>query len=373
MRRAHKASLDRALAINVAALALYAVAATAPFLSLNLYGRTQDTTLATLPEAFTPQGMPELSVLVLATTVLAPLLKLLATLYVLVGLRNDTPHPRLARVARWRTWLTPWSMIEVFLLGAFVAYTRLTALAYVQVGPALYALGLLMLATVAADALLDEDEMWDAISPTPDEPSGPAHLPLVACRSCGLVSHAAEGTACSRCRARLYHRKANPMGRTVALLLTGAVLYLPANIYPVMTIIQLGQGGPHTILGGAIELLQAGSWPLALLVFVASVLVPVLKLVGLGLLVLLARRRSVKRLRSRTRMFQLLEWIGRWSMIDVFMLAVLVALVQSGALATVIPGLGAVCFSAVVVTTMLAASAFDPRLMWDAAEPLSQK
>ena len=155
LRRRRTASLERALAVSLAALVMYVVAATTPFLTLDIRGLLRQTTMAGLPESFTPLGMPELTVLVLATTLLAPLLKLLATVYVLVGLRLGASRRSLAVVARWRAMLAPWAMIEVFLLGAFVAYTRLIAMAHVDVGPALYALGLLMLAMVATDALLD--------------------------------------------------------------------------------------------------------------------------------------------------------------------------------------------------------------------------
>ena len=158
------------------------------------------------------------------------------------------------------------------------------------------------------------------------------------------------------------------VARTWALLATAAVLYVPANVYPVMTVIRLARGHPSTILGGVQELIEYRMWPLAALVFVASVLVPVLKLVGLGLLLILTQRRSPARLVDRTRLFRLVDFVGRWSMIDVFMLAVLTALVRMGVIGSVTPGWGAVAFGAVVVTTMLAAISFDPRVAWDEAE-----
>jgi paraquat-inducible protein A len=145
------------------------------------------------------------------------------------------------------------------------------------------------------------------------------------------------------------------------------VLYIPANILPVMTVVRLGRGEPDTILSGVWALAAAGMWPLALLVFFASITVPVLKLAALAWLVLSTRAGSAARLRERTRLFRIVDAIGRWSMIDVFMVAILTAIVRLGALASVTPGPGVVAFCAVVMLTMVAAECFDPRLMWDRA------
>ena len=134
-----------------------------------------------------------------------------------------------------------------------------------------------------------------------------------------------------------------------------------------LTTVRLGRSTPSTILGGAQELLDAGMWPLALLVFVASIMVPMFKLLSLTLMLVMTHRHSGWRLHDRTRLFRLVDFIGRWSMIDVFMLSTLVGLVQAGVIATIHPGVGAICFGSVVVLTMIAAACFDPRLMWDAA------
>ncbi len=153
-----------------------------------------------------------------------------------------------------------------------------------------------------------------------------------------------------------------------ALLIAAAVLYIPANTLPILTVIQFGKGAPSTILGGVVELADAGQWPLAALVFIASVSVPVLKLFGLAYLLISTQRRARGHLAQRTRLYKVVEAVGRWSMLDVFMISIITALVQAGELATITPGLGALSFCAVVILTMLAASNFDPRLMWDAAQ-----
>jgi paraquat-inducible protein A len=150
------------------------------------------------------------------------------------------------------------------------------------------------------------------------------------------------------------------------------MLYIPANIYPVLTVVRLGAGQPSTILGGVRELLELGMWPLAALVFFASVVVPVLKLVGLGILLISTQMGTDWALNDRIVLYRIVEAIGRWSMIDIFMESILVALVQFGQLASVYPGPGAVAFAAVVILTMLAARSFDPRLMWDNARPRAE-
>jgi len=151
------------------------------------------------------------------------------------------------------------------------------------------------------------------------------------------------------------------------LCIAAAILYIPANVLAVMTFTQLGSGSPHTIIGGAEELLAAGLWPLALLVFLASIAVPCMKLMGLILLMVTTQRRSAWQLPQRTVIYRIVNIIGRWSMIDIFMESILIALVQFGMVITIGPGYGAVAFCGVVILTMIAAEGFDPRLMWDAA------
>ena len=368
LRRRRRDALGTTLAFSVTGLMLFAFAVTSPLLGLRVAGQYRDTTLAALPGAFEEQGIWQLATVILLTTLLAPLLKLGLTAGVLIGLRMEVSPSALAAMERWRKRLTPWAMIEVFLLGAFVAYTRLVALAEVQVGLALYVLGALMLTVVATDAWLDEHALWEAIGRRrrcAHSPMGAG--PLIGCDSCGRVSRRSQGALCPRCNMPLRARKPDSIARCWALVAAAAVLYVPANLLPILTLIRFGRGQPSTIIGGVQELIEYRMWPLALLVFGASVLVPVLKLLSLATLLISTQRHATGRLRDRTRLYRIVDVIGRWSMIDVFMLSVLVALVRMGLLASVIPGLGAVCFAAVVILTMLAAFSFDPRLMTDAA------
>jgi paraquat-inducible protein A len=197
-----------------------------------------------------------------------------------------------------------------------------------------------------------------------------ARLGLMACHVCELVSRppaGAEAARCPRCGAHLHSRKPNAVARTWALLIAAAILYLPANIEPVMITSSFLGTQADTILSGVAYLWNSGSWPLAMLVFLASILVPLLKLFALSYLAASVQFRSPARRLQRTRLYRLLEFIGRWSMLDVFVVMVLAALVNMGALANIQAGAGAMFFGGVVVLTMIASMSFDPRLIWDSA------
>jgi len=194
-------------------------------------------------------------------------------------------------------------------------------------------------------------------------------LGLTGCHVCGLVLRGSGGELhCPRCHSALHPRKPDSIARTWALLITAVILYIPANLLPVMRTAYLGNESADTIMSGVVYFLLHGDWPLALIIFVASVLVPLLKIISLVYLLISVQRRSRIRHRERTLLYRVTELIGRWSMVDVFVVAVLVALVQMGNLATVYPGLGASAFAGVVILTMLAAQSFDPRLIWDHQE-----
>lgn len=363
-------SLQRSLALVLTGLILLVLATTTPFMSLNIEGRFQQATLITGVLVLWNDGLWPLAAVVLLTTVVAPLLTLGALCYVLLGLRLPRPPRDVPLVFRWLEFLHPWSMIEVYLLGVFVAYVKLVAFATVDVGIACYALGFLMLIMVAIDFELCPELVWQAMErrglaqPPPSRGGGALRL----CESCGLTAPVGEHeAACPRCGATRHRRKPGSVTRTWALVITAMILYVPANLYPVMTVVMFGQGEPTTILGGVQELLASGMWPLALLVFFASITVPALKILGLIVLLLTTQRGSRWRLRDRTVLYRIVESVGRWSMIDIFMLSILAGLVQLGAIATIEPGVGAISFCAVVIITMFAAATFDPRLMWDSA------
>jgi len=197
-----------------------------------------------------------------------------------------------------------------------------------------------------------------------------AGVSLVGCHICGKLCNMKKipkgyKARCPRCGAKLHSRKPNSLHRTWALVITAFILYIPANIYPVMTVFYFKRGEPDTIISGVVALYDEGLWVIAIIVFLASVFVPLVKLLGLSFLLLSIQFKWEWRPRQRTIMYRSIETIGRWSMLDVFMVSILVALVKLGLFAEVDPGPGITAFAAVVVITIFAAMSFDPRLIWD--------
>jgi paraquat-inducible protein A len=195
-----------------------------------------------------------------------------------------------------------------------------------------------------------------------------ARIGLVACHACGRVSQHMPSVSpqrCLRCGSALHRRNPDSLTRTWALLIAAALLYIPANLLPVMRTTSLVGAEDDTIMSGVVYFWTSGSWPLAIVVFVASILVPMLKLSVLALLVTTAQRRSAWRPEQRIKLYRLVERIGRWSMLDVFVVTLTVALVRFKSLAEITAGPGAIAFGSVVILTMLASMQFDPRLIWD--------
>lgn len=194
-------------------------------------------------------------------------------------------------------------------------------------------------------------------------------LGLLVCTRCRATVRGIgeQQSLCPRCEAPLFARRPHSLSTTAALVITAAVLYIPANLLPVMRTHEILSDEDDTILSGVISLAHQGSWPIALLVFFASIVVPLLKLVALGDILFAIWRGRVRNPRQRSRLFRLVEFVGRWSMLDVFALSLLASLVQIQSLAIVQVRPGVFAFAAVVVLTMLAAQSFDERLLWDAA------
>lgn len=195
-------------------------------------------------------------------------------------------------------------------------------------------------------------------------------LGLAACHGCGLLSHPGghHHARCPRCGAPLHLRKTDSIARTWAFIIAAAILYIPANLLPIMETSSLFGAQADTIMSGVVYLWISGSWHLALVVFIASILVPLAKLFSLIILVVSVQRRSRWQPLQRAKLYRMVELVGKWSMLDVYVVTMLAALVQLNALATIKPAAGALAFGAVVVMTMFAAMSFDPRLIWDSME-----
>jgi len=187
---------------------------------------------------------------------------------------------------------------------------------------------------------------------------------LLLCHHCGKTQDMTH-SRCERCDSRVHIRYENSIQKTWAYLITALVLYLPANLLPIMSTTLVGKTSSNTILSGIVVLWEHGSYPIALIIFIASVLVPIAKLLVLCWLCYMVQHKSAVLLRERTLLYRITEFIGRWSMIDIFVVAILVSLVHLGKLMTIYPGPAALSFAGMVIATMLAANSFDPRLIWD--------
>ena len=200
-----------------------------------------------------------------------------------------------------------------------------------------------------------------------------ASASLLSCHSCNLLSkmsgsHGHAHALCPRCGAPLHQRKTNSLTRTWALVIAAFIFYIPANVLPITVVTSLGKTQADTIMSGVLYFMLTGMWPIALVIFVASVAVPLIKLFVLSFLLISVQRKWKWRPKDRTRLYRIAEAVGRWSMVDIFVVTILVALVKLGGLATIDAGPAASYFAAVVVTTIFAAMSFDPRLIWDVME-----
>jgi paraquat-inducible protein A len=376
LRKARRHPLEHTLALAVAALILLAVMCLTNLMTVRSSGMEHHAGILSGPLELMRRHMSGLAIVVIFVTILAPLGKLVGTIYVLLRIHEATPPRHVRRVFAFVERLSTWSMLEVFVLGVFVAYVKLGDLVKIDLDTGVYALLALTFVLVWADGALDREAVWDRFDA--DRVRDASNLALrtghvspgsVGCETCTLVVVPDEpGADCPRCGSALHARKPDSVAWTWSLVIAAAVLYVPANIYPVLTVMQLDRGEPSTILGGVRELVQSEMYPLAALVFFASIAVPMLKLCGLAVMLISVQIGHTKWLRDRTRLYHVIHWIGRWSMIDIFMEALLGALVQFGGIVTIEPGIGAVAFCAVVILTIFAAETFDPRIMWDVAE-----
>jgi paraquat-inducible protein A len=356
--------VESPLALAGGALLLLLAAIAWPLMTVSSLGAARESWVHTCVSALWDQGFLSLASLVATFTVALPCVYLLMLIWVLLALRFGFGGP-LGSLFRWVQHLRPWMMIEVYLVGCFVAYSRIKVVASIEIGVGGWCLlgaSLLFLLTLTQ---LDERTVWESL---PVDAAIGKGNETIACTVCDLiVTAAADGGHCPRCAATLHVRKPDAIRRTTALVITGFLLYVPANVIPVLTTVRLGRSDENTILSGVLELVHNDLWPLAIIVFSASIILPLLKLCGLSWMLIATHLRSRRLLVGRTRFYRMIDLVGRWSNIDVFAVSVLIAALRFGALTEVHAGTGLVAFAAVVIITMVATSVFDTRLMWDAA------
>ncbi|ARP86230.1 paraquat-inducible protein A [Bordetella genomosp. 9] len=363
------------LALALAALIVFLISNAYPVAIMRVQGMVQQ---ASLPQAILVtwrQGHEAVAAMAGLAGFGLPLLQLLLLVWTLYPLALGARPAGFTTATRLLGMLAPWSMVPVFLLGVLVAVVKLAGMASVSPGVGLGGFALLtvlltMLGRLSPHMLWHFAEHAGVVPSHTAEPA-PGEA-LTSCAVCAQVQAlpAADPEAqhqCVRCGSPVHLRKPDHLARTWALLIAASILYIPANVLPVMNIDSLLGDSAHTILGGVIELWQTGSWDIAVIVFVASVMVPLTKLLALAVLAIRVGRGDTANLRQRTRLYRMVEFIGQWSMLDVFVVILLSALAQFQGLMDISAGAGAGAFGMVVILTMLAAMSFDPRRGWDAA------
>jgi len=371
--------IQKTLAWALAAAIMLALVFAFDFLSFSTRGIGHTMSFVDAAGSLLDYDYPSLAILLLATTVGLPAFYLFVLIYLCVGVRAGTRLPGAIALARMLRPLEPWLMSDVFIVGVLVALIKIVSLADIHIGPSFVAFCVYSLLLIRTFSLVDWITLWDGIAPHPVSPedfgrtlnyqlSGRRQA-LMVCHACDTPFALNRAHRCPRCGKRHVSHGVDRLQLTWALLVAALILYIPANVYPILSTVTLGDAEPQTIIGGVVGLVAHGSWPIALVIFVASIVVPISKIVAMAWLCLAAQNGWYANALDKTRLYRVTEKIGRWSMIDVFVVAILGSLVQAGALMAIHPGPAALSFAAVVILTMVAALTFDTRLLWQAAEP----
>ena len=385
-------SLDRTLALTCAAAIALIIANVSPLMGLSVSGRQTSTTILGGAIEMWLRGEPITAMIVVFCALVAPAIHIGIMSTIPLAVRR-TPAPYwVGTLLRWSEWHQPWAMVEVMMLGILVALIKIAELATVIPGIGMFAAGALVALIAAMTVSFDPREVWQRVEWVGGEmppglsgsrSAGPTEsasihtgmltgitLGLVSCESCGLLSRPVdinEPGQCPRCGAELALRKHNAIQRTWAFIIAALICFIPANLLPVMVSTTLVGSEDDTIISGVVLLYKTGSWHLALIVLIASIVIPLAKIMALAYLLVTVQRRSIKEQHERLKLYRLVEFVGRWSMLDVFVITFTVALIQLQPLMSIKPGAGVLFFAAVVVLTMIGAENFDPRLIWDSS------
>jgi paraquat-inducible protein A len=376
LARRHLHPVQRSIALATTALLCLLIAVAFPFISMDTNGLDTQIELPQTAITLVDVHQPIVALIVSCTAILLPALYLIGVILMQANILRRVPRAYSDVIARLFSRLHPWMMADVFMITTLVSLVKLTEIGEIRLGASFWAYCVFAILLLMTTRSVDIDWLWFRLAgePPPDTHihcgQSAAEQHATGCTTCGLVNalpntEVESSHDCIRCGSTLHMRKPKSLEYTWALLLTAVILYIPANAYPMMITTSLGQTHASTIIGGMLELWQHGSEPIAVVIFVASVLVPIIKVLILVLLSWLAQHPGPLNAQQKTRLYRLTELIGRWSMVDVFVVAIMVALIQSGNLMSVFPGPAALAFCAVVITTMLAAMTFDPRLLWD--------
>ncbi|MGK3112264.1 membrane integrity-associated transporter subunit PqiA [Candidatus Pantoea formicae] len=359
-----------------AALFMLVLANLFPFITMHVAGLSSQISLPEIPKVMDREDYRSLATLFLLFVQGIPAFCMLSI--ILLVNRVRMPHSLRLGLARILFHLRSWGMAEIFMAGVLVSFVKLMAYGEIGLGISFWPWCLFCLLQLRAFQCVDRRWMWQSIDPLPPLPmvpiAGTSGLKqgLRSCPCCTAILPVAQ-VDCPRCGVTAQPRRKHSLQWTLALLITSVMLYIPSNIMPIMVTETLGSQYPSNIMAGVILLWSDGSWPVALVIFIASIMVPSLKMLAIAWLCWHASGRGQRDDEKMHLVYEVVEFVGRWSMIDVFVIAVLSALVRMGRLMSVYPAPGALLFAMVVILTMFAAMTFDPRLIWDRLRETERK
>ncbi|HTH62929.1 MAG TPA: paraquat-inducible protein A [Paraburkholderia sp.] len=356
-------STQAALACTATTFILLLPANFAPLMTVQILGTQHSSVLASGIAAMWDDGWVLLALLLGMFGIVLPFVRFGGLALVLAAVYAGRRFKGIGWLFRWTLALDVWAMPDVYLVGCFVGYARVTQDLTGRIGAGGYCFIAAALLSMVTRALLDRRTVWRAIAPE-REPAGDG--PVVSCLACDLVQPASQvGHRCPRCGLKLNTRKTDALVRASALSLAALVLTVPANLYPMTASTQFGRHMSHRIIDGVYQLFHVGLWPFGILIFCTSIVIPVAKVAGMAWFIGSVRRRSHKHLRQKTHIYHWIDELGRWSNVDVFTIAAFVPLIHFDGIASSSPAIGATAFALVVLLTMAASRAFDPRMMWD--------
>ena len=343
----HRNANQRIIAFSITALIFLIASLPFKFLSFSANGLENHFDAITSFLVLIENDYQLLALIEFLTIFAIPTVVLLSLIYLLIPM-NKGQHPKYARKILSMVFaLIPWSMVEIFLIGALVSLIKIISMAEIELGLSFYAFILFALSMTIVILHIDKRELYQLLDQVEQAHEIKTIKSPINTNKDDPISHALS------------------VQKTWALLLTAVILYIPANMFPIMTTHFFGQDQPSTIIGGVILLWKSGSYPIAVIVFVASVIIPVAKIIVLAWLNYSVQKQSDRLSLQRVKLYRMAEFVGRWSMIDVFVVIILASLIQLGPTMSITPGTATLAFSGLVIVTMLAAMSFEPQLIWN--------
>ncbi|PMN65626.1 paraquat-inducible protein A [Enterovibrio norvegicus] len=368
-------SFSGEIALGLAALALFFPAQLFPLISIELIGVNLSTTVGsgavTLLSTF-----PFVGLLVLFCTVFSPFVFLLSIL-----LSNVALHYRHAKSLYYTTYVLKvirhWVMVDVFLVSLGIAGFKVADIAEISVGTGLFSFVLLQILMATLLSRVSPKRYWDAYSAKAELMNNAKSQPqtaltldeehMIGCKHCGLAQNA-EHSNCARCGAKLEKRIFQSIQKTWACLIAATIFIFPANFFPISILLTNGKRLEDTIFSGVAHLIKTGMYGIAIIIFAASIIVPVAKIIGLAYILICIHFKVESGRKQRMKIYRFVKWIGKWSVMDLCVIAIMMSLIDRGRLLDFTPGPGAIAFGLVVVLTMIAAESLDSRLIWDKYE-----